>query len=282
MTADDRILPYTRWVGAAIVPFLVAAFVILYLFPTRTDELFAWTINPPLTAMFLASAYAGGIWFFVQVVRPNRWHAVRYGFPAVLVFSILLAISTFLHLGKFHSGHISFIVWLTLYITTPFLVFAAMIANAPADPRRPDERDARIPAVLRILLALVGLAALATGIFLFVVPQVAIDVWAWPLTPLTARVSGAILTLPGLVNVWMLGDARWSAFRQICQAQLVGLIFIAGALGIRNADLDWTKPATPMFVWGIAVSLVVYAVFYAWGETALRRRRPVVRPAPQD
>jgi hypothetical protein len=27
---------------------------------------------------------------------------------------------------------------------------------------------------------------------------------------------------------------------------------------------------------------VVYAVFYAWGETALRRRRPVVRPAPQD
>ncbi|HEV7811647.1 MAG TPA: hypothetical protein VGO99_01700 [Leifsonia sp.] len=282
MTADDRILPYTRWVGAIIVPFLVAAFVILYLFPTQTDELFAWTINPPLTAMFLASAYAGGIWFFVQVVRPNRWHAVRYGFPAVLVFSILLAISTFLHLAKFHSGHISFIVWVTLYITTPFLVFAAMIVNAPADPRKPDERDARIPAVFRILLALVGLAALVTGIFLFVVPQVAIDVWAWPLTPLTARVSGAILTLPGLVNVWMLGDARWSAFRQICQAQLVGLIFIAGALAIRNDDLDWTKPATPMFVWGIAVSLLVYAVFYAWGETALRRRRPVVRPAPQD
>ncbi|MFF1877002.1 hypothetical protein [Leifsonia sp. NPDC058230] len=282
MRADDRILLYTRWVGVIIVPFLVAAFVLLYGFPTRTDELFAWTINPPLTAMFLASAYAGGIWFFVQVVRPNRWHHVRYGFPAVFVFATLLAISTFIHLDKFHFGHISFIVWITLYIVTPFLVFAAMIANAPADPRTPEERDVRIPTFMRILLAVVGLAALATGIFLFVVPQVAIDVWAWPLTPLTARVCGAILTLPGLVNVWMLGDSRWSAFRQMFQAQLASLVFIAGALAIRNGDLDWTRPSTPMFVIGIAVSFVVYAAFYLWCETALRRRRPVVSSAPHD
>ncbi|WP_431279275.1 hypothetical protein [Leifsonia poae] len=282
MNGSDRILPYTRWVGAIIIPFLVAAFIILYLFPTHTDALFAWTINPPITAMFLASAYAGGIWFFVQVVRPNRWHAVRYGFPAVFVFATLLAISTFLHWEKFHFGHISFIVWVTLYIATPFLVFAAMIANAPADPRAPDDRDARIPWPVRILLALVGLCALATGIFLFVVPQVAIDVWAWQLTPLTARVCGAILTLPGLVNVWMLGDARWSAFRQIFQAQLASLVFIGGALAIRSGDLDWSRPSTPMFVCGIVASFVVYAALYLWGEASMRRSAPVVRAAPQD
>jgi hypothetical protein len=278
---SDRILPYTRWVGAIIIPFLAIAFVILYLLPTQTDALFAWTINPPLTAMFLASAYAGGIWFFVQVVRPNIWHGVRYGFPAVFVFATLLCVSTFLHLGKFHSGHISFIVWITLYITTPFLVLAAMIVNAPADPRVPAERDLRIPVALRILLAVIGICALVTGLVLFVVPQVAIEVWAWQLTPLTARVCGAILTLPGLVNVWLLWDSRWSAFRQMFQAQLVSLVFITAALALRHDDLDWSRPAATIFVCGMVFSLLAYAGFYIWGEVGMRRAAPVAPVGPQ-
>ena len=35
----DRILPATRWVSAIIVPFLVAAFAILYLFPDHTQQI---------------------------------------------------------------------------------------------------------------------------------------------------------------------------------------------------------------------------------------------------
>ena len=38
---NDRVFPETRWVSVIIVPFLVAAFVILYLFPDHTQELFA-------------------------------------------------------------------------------------------------------------------------------------------------------------------------------------------------------------------------------------------------
>ncbi len=40
LVRTDRILPETRWVSAIIVPFLVAAFAILYLFPDHTQELF--------------------------------------------------------------------------------------------------------------------------------------------------------------------------------------------------------------------------------------------------
>ena len=46
---DDRILPETRWLSAIIIPFLVVAFGILYLFPDHTQELFAWTIHPRMT-----------------------------------------------------------------------------------------------------------------------------------------------------------------------------------------------------------------------------------------
>ena len=48
---SDRVLPVTRWVAAIIVPFLVAAFIILYLFPDHTLALFAWGIQPRMSAM---------------------------------------------------------------------------------------------------------------------------------------------------------------------------------------------------------------------------------------
>jgi hypothetical protein len=270
----DRIHPYTRVVGAIIIPFLVAALILLYPLADSTDKLFAWTILPPLTAMLLGSAYAGGILFFVHVVRPNRWHAVRWGFPAVLLFAVLLAAATLLHWDRFHHGYLSFFVWITLYIVTPFLVLAAMVVNRNEDPRAPEARDVALPAWVRILLALIGLCSLVVGLCLFFVPQLGIDLWAWKLTPLTARVTGAILTLPGMVNLWMLRDSRWSAFRQIFQAQLLSLVFLLVALAFRAGELLWSRPSAPLFVCGIAGSFVAYAALYFWAERRLRRSSP--------
>ena len=51
---DDHVLGYTRVLAAVIIPFLVAAFVLLYVFPADTARLFAWTITSRLTAMVLA------------------------------------------------------------------------------------------------------------------------------------------------------------------------------------------------------------------------------------
>jgi len=272
---SDRIHPYTRVVGAIIVPFLVAAFVLLYPLADTTDALFAWTILPPLTAMLLGSAYAGGVVFLVHVVRPNTWRSVRHGFPAVLLFATLLAVATFLHWDRFHFGFLSFNVWVTLYVTTPFLILVAMILNRGEDDRSPSPQEVLLPAWVRILLALIGIGSLVTGLVLFLVPQVGIAVWAWPLTPLTARVCGAILTLPGMVNLWMLGDARWSAFRQIFQAQLLALALMLLALALRGGELLWSRPSAPLFVGGLTVSLVAYAALYGWAEA---RRRSAQLP----
>jgi hypothetical protein len=266
----DRILRYTRWVGIVIIPFLVVASVLLYALPTRTDALFAWTINPPISAMFLACAYLGGIWFFGTVINQRQWHRVKNGFPAVFTFATLLGIATVLHWDKFHFGHISFIVWVTLYLTTPFAVLAAILLNRREDPRVPEKRDYAIPLVIRIVLAAIGLLALALGAVLFIVPQLAIDIWAWQLTPLTARVAGAILTLPGMVNVWMLVDSRWSAFRSVVQAELVSLVFITSTLLINVNSLLWARPSAPLFLGGIVFSLVAYVAFYLYCERRMR------------
>ncbi|MET0783613.1 MAG: hypothetical protein ABWY53_04735 [Leifsonia flava] len=268
---DDRILPFTWWLSLAIIPFLVVASVLLYLLPGSTEQTFAWTITPDITAMFLGSAYVGGIWFFTQVLRVKKWHRISHGLPAVFVFATLLSIATFLHWDRFHFGHISFITWVTLYVTTPVLVLVAGLLNRRTDPKTPDEIDAVIPGAVRALLVVVGVLAFITGAVLFAFPNLLIGAWAWEVTPLTARVVGAVLTLPGTVNIWMLTDGRWSAFRWVFQAQIVSLVFIVIALVVRRDDLVWEHPAAWAFTIGIGFSLVAYVAFFVLMD---RRRRP--------
>jgi hypothetical protein len=269
----DRVYLFTRAVAVLVLPFLAAASILLYLLPTRTDELFAWTIEPPLTAMFLASAYLGGIWFFVGVLVASRWHRVAAGFPAVVLFSLLLGVATLLHWDRFHHGHISFITWAVLYLTTPFLVLIAMVTNSLVDTGRPERQEYEVPLLARVLPILIGVGALATGVLLYVSPETVIGVWPWQLTPLTARVVGAVLTLPGMVNLWLIFESRWSSFRLLFQAQLTSLAFICLALFVARADVDWSRPATPWFVTGMASSFVLYAAFYSYCDA---KARPMV------
>ncbi len=206
---DDRVLHYTRGLSLFIVPFLVVAFVILYLFPDHTARLWAWTIQATMTSMVLASAYLGGAYFFVRVARERHWHEVATGFLAVTAFSSLLGIATLLHWEKFAHHHVSFWLWAGLYFTAPFLVIGAWLANrrygAPVT-----EGDVLLRPVEKGLITAVGTLALVTGVWMFLAPSAVIPLWPWPLTPLTSRVVGATLCLGGAgAGVWF--DPRWTS-----------------------------------------------------------------------
>ena len=103
-------------------------------------------------------------------------------------------------------------------------------------------------------------------------PTVGIELWAWELTPLTARVVGAVLTLPGAVDVWLLVDDRWTSFRWMFQAQLASLVLINAAWIVERGDLLWDRPLAWLFAGGVAGALVVYAGLYAWLERPSRVR----------
>jgi hypothetical protein len=282
--ADDRVLPLTRWVAIAIIPFLVIAAFLLFAFPTRTGELFAWPIDPPLSAFVLASAYVGGIWFFVGVARTKEWHRVRHGFPAVVVFSGALLVATLLHLDRF-SQNLSFFAWIMLYATTPFVVAALAIAQHRRDPRVPAPIDVDVPLVARSGLALIGGAALLVGAGMFVFPDAAADVWAWPLTPLTAQVTGSVLSLTGVVNVALLVDSRWTSFRILFGAQLISLAAIIVSVLARWGDLLWDRASTPAFLALIGAAVLCYGGFTLWCESRLRgatrQRRADVSAPPR-
>ena len=267
---SDRVLPATRIVAVVIVPFLVIAATLLFAFPDRTGELFAWAIDPPLSAYILASAYVGGIWFFVWVALTRRWHRVAPGFPAVVVFAGALLVATLLHLDRF-SQNLPFAAWITLYATTPFVVAWLWWMQRRSDDGELEASDARVPRPVRAIILAVGAASLVTGAVMFLAPTLVIPVWAWDLTPLTARVLGAVLSLPGVVAVGFFRDDRWSSFRILFQAQLVSLFAIVCSLIAGRDALHWDRLATPAFLALIGVALVGYAALTISMELRLRR-----------
>jgi hypothetical protein len=260
VTRDDRVLRLTRGVAFAIVPFLVVAVAVLYPVLGDTQRLFAWTIKPTLTAMLLGSAYLGGAYFFVRAGRTRAWHAVKGGFVPVAVFAALMGIATIVHWDKFNHRHVAFWLWALLYFTSPFLVAWVWLRNRRYDrPAEPDER--RLPPAAARMVAAVGGLAVAVGLFLFLAPSTAMTIWPWSLTPLTARVLGAVFCL-GLAGLGALADPRWTSARVPFQVALLMLtmMVVAGLRAYRQFDRG--NPLTWLFAVGFVGLTVAIGVLY--------------------
>ena len=261
----DRILSPTRWVALLVIPFLVVAFVILYVFPQETERLFAWKLQPPMTAMMLAAAYAGGIYFFTGVLVSKAWHRIKVGFLPVITFASLLGIATILHWDRFNHSHVAFYAWAGLYFTTPFVVLGAWLRNRRQDTGRAEAQDFMLAWWVRLFVGLVGVATLLISIVLFVVPETMIEVWPWTLSPLTARVMSAMFSLPGLVGIGIASDARWSSARIILQSQAFSIILIL--IAAARSGLDPANPTTPIFTGGLMAMLGAIVLLYLLAET---------------
>jgi hypothetical protein len=233
---DDQVLALTRWVSLVIIPFLVVAFVVLVPWPSDTGQLFAWQIKPTLTSMVLGSVYLGGAYFFLRVFRAKEWHTVKGGFVPVGTFATLMGVATIAHWDKFLHTHVAFWLWAGLYFTTPFLVFWVFLANRKHDAPA-IAADLLLSVGVSRIIAVVGGLSLLTGMFLFLLPNQAVTIWPWTLTPLTSRVLGAIFCL-GIAGLGVLFDRRWSSARVLLQvaALMLALIVVAGARATGEFD----------------------------------------------
>ncbi len=269
-TPDDRIYRETKWLSAFIIPFLLAAFYILYFRPTETKQLFAWEIASPMTAMMLGSIYIGGAYYFVRALGARRWHWIKIGFIPVTTFASFLGVATILHWDKFTHDHISFITWAALYFTTPFLVLIVWLRNRRTDPGTPDANDVIVPQPVRIVMGAIGVISFLVAILLFIQPSLMIGVWPWKLTPLTARVVGAMFAL-GLTALGIGLERRWSGINLILQAQIFMMIMVLTATIRAWNEFDPNNPATWVFTGGLILVILVSAGFYVYMD---RQRGP--------
>ena len=266
---DDRVLVYTRVLSLLIVPFLLIAFVVLYFFPGDTNRLFAWTINSTMTAMLLASAYLGGAYFFVRVLREPRWNVVKTGFVCVALFASLLGVATILHWDKFNHRHVAFWLWTGLYFIAPFLVTGGWLANRRfAAAVGADDR--RVGGVTRWIVAMTGTIALIQGIAMFLAPSQVAAIWPWALTPLTCRVVGAIFCL-GSAGLATLVDPRWTTLRLMLQVEVLMVTLTLIGVVRARAEFDADRPLTWLLLGGFLAVLLGSA--YLWYAME-RRPRP--------
>ncbi|QNE22476.1 hypothetical protein F1D05_36960 [Kribbella qitaiheensis] len=265
-TPADRVLPYTRVLSLCIVPFLIAGFVILYLFPQHTPRLWAWPLRPTMTSMVLASAYLGGAYFFIRAALERQWHVLAPGLLSVTLFATLLGVATVLHWDKFSHDNPAFWIWSALYFVAPFLVLGSWLANRRYDVPTGDDA---LPPIVRGVIAGIGLLALAQGTVMFISPTTFLDLWPWPLTPLSGRTLAAVSCLGG-AGLWAVHDARWSTLRRMLEVEMimVGSILVA-ALRARE-QLDSSKAlAWPLL---IGFSLLFFASIALWARHGLRAR----------
>jgi hypothetical protein len=247
----------TRVIAGLIFVILLDAAQLLFLYPDRTDTLWAWKLQPEVTAMLLGSVYAGGAYFFLRIVFGAAWTRVAAGFPAVIVFVWMAGIASLLHLDRFIKDSVPFAAWVALYVITPFVVPWLVARNhrrygAPSGPP--------LPRGLTAVLGAVGGALLVIGVLFLIAPDVAIDNWPWPLTPLTARIVGAILAMYGTVWLAVAVHRTWAGARIPLESQAIGLAFLLLAITRGEDVVDWDNALAIAIVAAAAAMLLVSAV----------------------
>ena len=138
-------------VVAAVLVFLAG--VQLFLFPLRTATYFAWTVLPPMTAVFLGAAYWSSMVFEASAARARVWADARISVPTVFVFTTLTLVATLVHRDKFHFGaenpfstRLVTWIWLGIYVVVPILMVVLAVVQIRQTRDRPAPRPTVAPA----------------------------------------------------------------------------------------------------------------------------------------
>lgn len=276
---DDRLLPLTRLVALVIVPFLLAATVVLYFSGEAMGQRFAWDIQPPPTAFLVGSGYLGGAYFFARVVFERRWHRVGAGFLPVAAYTMVMLLATLVHWDRFDPGHFPFLVWLILYIVAPLALPLIWALNRRADPGPVGPDDVLVTSALRwVMAAIGGLVVIGAAIF-FLLPGTIASIWPWTLSPLTARVLAGWHVLLGVGALALAAERRWSAWRIPLQSIGLWQALLLVSMLRQDADLGSTGLLNWYAGYALAGLLAIVLLYFIMER---RRSQTISSPEAQN
>jgi hypothetical protein len=241
----------------------------LFVFPERTDDLFAWTIDVPLTAAFLGAGYWASVSFELFAAREKLWANARIAVPSVFVFTLLTLVATLAHLDLFHLDSSIGLptrmltwAWIAIYTSVP-LFLVVMFVKQMGVPGDDPTRAVAIPRGPAFILSIHAVLLPAFGAYLFVAPERAMSLWPWPLTPLTGRAVGAWVFSLGVAAA----HARWENDLRRIRVAAVGYTAIGVLQGValsRYPDMvAWGEPQGVVYVLVLA-SMIVVGVWALW------------------
>lgn len=262
---------------ASILVFSIG--VSLFLLTENTDLYFAWTIKSPVTAAFLGACYwASGV-LELAASREKAWINARSSVPAVWVFTSITLIVTFLHWDRFHFSAPRFItvlgtwVWVGVYLFVPVILGFLWLRQVLKKGAHPNPA-APLPSWMRGSLGLMSLLMLPLGISFLLFPNTASSFWAWDLTPLTARATGAWLVGWAV----LFGCCAWENNLRSARATFLTLIALSLFVGVAifrfPQSVDWQGPSG----WTMLLLLAAFALIGTWGLALQARIRTDALP----
>ena len=273
----QHIDPLRRFYYLAIL-LVTSVGVFTFVLATETDRLFAWTINPPLTAGFLGANYFAAFFLALFGARERFWAYAAISYVVSVVFTSMTLFATLLHLDKFNFDNVNGWLWTIVYVTVPpYLV----LVGIPQVRLRGDDppRTAPIPSWLVALVSLQAAIALVVGVLLFLAPSTADDFWPWALTPLTARTVAAwsMALAAGLTfTAW---QRDWTRVRIATPTYVAIPVFQFIALARFNDTVDWS--GARLWLYGVYLGgvlvLGLYGLAKSWNvERVDSAARPTV------
>jgi hypothetical protein len=255
------------------------AVISLYVFSDRTNEWFAWTIAPPLSAGFFGACFASTLVIEVLTLRQPAWAPIRLNALAIVVFATLTLVATLLHLDKFHlfAGNAATVqaqaaawFWLIVYIVVPVALVILMVLQERAPGVDPPDLYPP-PMALRVALGLEAAVLLVVGVALFAAPSTAATIWPWPLTPLVAQVTGSWLIAFGVVSgaTAAAGDLGRQRASTIAYTVLGALVLVTTLR--YKGTVAWGEPSAWVYL-GMAVAVTLTGAAGWW--LAPRRAAP--------
>ncbi|HUK49466.1 MAG TPA: hypothetical protein VLV18_00400 [Terriglobales bacterium] len=218
----------------------------LFILTEFTDQYFAWTIKPFITAAFLGGGYFASCLLEFLASRRGKWVEARIAVPAVFTFTTLTLIATLLHLDRFHFNSPSVLAWfaawfwLAIYATVPLAMLVMWILQHRLS-KRDEKSSTSLPVALRFLLAAQSVIMLVWGVSLFVDPSYSMASWPWMLTPLTSQAIGAWLIGIGVLAAHTFIENQFSRVRIALISFLAFGILEIIALIRYPGSFDWSE-----------------------------------------
>lgn len=261
------LIPGMRWMlyAAGILVFISG--IQLFVLSDFTDQFFAWTIKPSLTAAFLGAAYWSSCVMEIAAARQSRWVDARVSVPAVFIFTGLTLVVTLLHIDRFHFNRPELLAqaaawaWLLVYALVPIALAVLLVVQLRAPGSEPP-RQHSLPSGVAIPLALQALPMMVIGLMLLITPTVLIPHWPWALTALTARAIGAWSLALGLALAHSLWENDWARVRVATLSYTMFGVLELIALLRYTGDVDWNKPQSLVYVL-FMLSMIIVG-FYSW------------------
>src|SRR3954452_23313757 len=203
MAAGDPgpVLPELRWALSVIAVLVFLVGIPLMAFASRTDDYFAWTIHPSLTAAWLGGVYWASCAGVAAGGHRALWADARSIIPPAFTFTTLTTIATFIHLDKFHTGSPRAWSWIAVYVETPPVLVILWLRKQSVAGTAPPRRIPFAQWVRAVLVAQL-VVALGVGLALYIAPHMSSHIWPWTLTPLTSRAVGAGLLGLAVASAW--------------------------------------------------------------------------------